>query len=74
MSFFCRGRGIAGSRLPTRNIQSEKQHPLIKKQDRETYIFFGRGRAEDCSDPRRRLVVGRVDVDVDVVDERTALE
>ena len=56
-------------------IYSQKDDTLVsKKQDRETYIFFGRGRAEDCSDPRRRLVVGRVDVDVDVVDERTALE
>ena len=44
MSFFCRGRGIAGSMLPTRNIQSEKQHPLIKKNKTEKLTFFWSGK------------------------------
>ena len=54
VSFFCRGCGIAGSRLPTRNIQSKNWHPVAKKvHDRVTYIFgSGKdlvGRAEDCA-------------------------
>jgi hypothetical protein len=42
VSIFRRGRGIAGSRLPTRNIQSKNWHPCCKKNTRQyrvTYIF-----------------------------------
>ena len=61
MSIFCRGHGLAGSRQPTRNIQSNIDTLLKRTRHRVTYIFLFQGdilrKAEVCAPLMERVLL-----------------